>query len=91
MQRAYLFESFLSMLKTGPKVVSIHDWFQMVHGSHTVWQLHYVGTARWPLHVVRELKRNRGKKLGNAVRVRGRERKQEMEEKEREANIERRE
>ena len=56
------------MLQAGPEVVSIHDGFQVIHGSHAVRQLHYVGAARRPLHVVGKLKRNRGKKLGNTAR-----------------------
>ena len=58
------------MLQAGPEIVSIHDGFQVIHGSHAVRQLHYVRAARRPLHVVGKFKRKRGKKLGNTARER---------------------
>ena len=64
-RKAYLFQSFFTIVQGGPKVVSVHDGFEMVHGCHAVGQVNYVSTAGRALHVSGEIQGNRGKEFSN--------------------------
>ena len=58
----------------GSKVVTVHDGFEVVHGSHAVGKINNVRTARRVLHVAGEVQGNRGKEFTNTVWGEGGER-----------------
>ena len=57
----YSLQSLFSKVKAGSKVVSVHDGFQMVHGSHAVGKINVCTVTR----VAEEIHKNRGKELTN--------------------------